>query len=692
MVRYFLKLSLFVTVSFSILAHAEDYDVPSVIVEGSYLRPGEFGVAPDSTAIKDAASLLKRVPGANINRNGPLTGLASYRGLFGSRVNAVVDGMSWKEVGPNSMDPPLSHIPAALTESLTVYRGISPISSGIETVGGTMKMESRKSKFTVSEEFEFHGVASAGFSEADNGATSSVFGQVSNKNHRFHLSGSLEQGDDYEFDGSKKVTPSQYDRDAYTTGYGYKRGAHELGVNYSNNDTGHTGTPSLPMDIISVRGGIFSADYKVQLAQGHSLKTTYYYQDMRHWMNNFQLRPNGAMMSMYRQSLSTVDGGGVSAVYQMPLSEGELSLGIEVDESKHDATITDPTASAFFVDNFKGAQRERYSVFTEWNGELKNKLNIEAGLRYTQVDMDSALVNTSMGMMPVVVLRDAFNSSKLAQTDHNIDFSLIARQAISTELTLEAGFARKTRSPSYQERYIWIPLESTGGLADGRVYVGDVNLDPETAYQFELGLEYAAGGLYVAPRAFYHRINDYIQGQEITGTTANMVRGMMTGGASTAVLQFTNVDAELYGFDIEWGYELTMDLRLEGAVSYVRGRRVSGDHDNLYRIAPLNTRAQLIYEQINWSIATEVEAYAAQNDVAEYNSEQKTAGYGLFHVRGTYQPVKGFDIGLGVENILDRDTISHTAALNRVMGSDIAVGDKVHNIGRNAYITASYSW
>lgn len=692
MVRYRIRFSLFVMVSFATLVQASDYDVPVVIVEGSYLRPGEFGVAPDSTAIRDTASLLKRVPGANINRNGPLTGIASYRGLFGSRVNAVVDGMSWKEVGPNSMDPPLSHIPATLTDSVTVYRGISPISSGIETVGGTMKLESRKSKFTDGGAAEFHGIASAGFSEADNGLVSSMFGQFSNKNHRFHLSRSLEQGDDYEFDGSKQAAPSQYDRGAYTTGYGYKRGAHELGINYSNNDTGHVGTPSLPMDIMSVRGGIFSADYQLQLAEGRSLKTTYYYQDMRHWMNNFQLRPNGAMMSMYRQSLSTVDGGGASAVYQVPLADGNLNLGVEVDQSKHDATITDPTASAFFVDNFKGVERDRYSVFTEWSGALQNELNIEAGLRYTQVDMDSASVNTSMGMPAVVALRNDFNTSQLSQTDHNIDFSLIARKALSTDVTLEAGFAHKTRSPSYQERYLWIPLESTGGLADGRVYVGDVNLDPETAYQFELGLEYAAGGLYVAPRAFYHRVNDYIQGQEISGTTANTVRGMMTSGASTAVLQFTNIDAELYGFDVEWGYELNEDLRLEGAVSYVRGRRISGEGDNLYRIAPLNTRAQLIYEQLNWSLATEVEVYAAQNDVADYNNEQKTAGYGLLHVRVTYQPVTWFDVGLGVENIFDRDSIDHTAALNRAMGSDTPVGEKVHNMGRNTYITASYSW
>jgi len=690
------KLSLLSTAVLAASVYAADDYNQTIVVEGSRMRPGEFGIAPDSTVLQDTASLLKRVPGANVNRNGPLTGIASYRGLFGSRVNTVVDGMSWKETCTNSMDPPLSHIPASLTENLTVYRGIAPVSSGIETIGGSMSAESRKARFTDSDVFEFHGMASLGYSEADNGLTSSVLGTYANDSHRFHTSLSKEQGDDYEFDGSKSVDPSQYDRDAYTVGYGTKFGAHDLGFNYSNNDTGNTGTPSLPMDIVWARGGVFSTDYSVKLGDGHSLETSYYYQDMRHLMNNFSLRPNGSIANKYRQSLTTVDGGGLSMVYKMPVSAGSLSLGLEGDQSTHDGLITDPIDNAnFYVDNFNGAQRNRYSAFSEWVGDINEDLELELGVRYTQVEMDSDKVDSSMAaMMPmsaVATLRDTFNSSSLSQTDHNWDFDAIVRQSISDELTAEIGFARKTRSPSYQERYLWIPLEATAGLADNRNYIGDVNLDPEVAYQFEAGIEYSSNGLYVAPRAFYHRVNDYIQGEEISGTTANMVAGAMNGG-NTTVLQFANVDAELYGMDVEWGYELAESWRLDGTVSYVRGRRRDGGGDNLYRIAPLNTRAQLTFDQNNWSIAAEVEAYTAQNDVAEFNAEMKSAGYGLLHLRGEIQPAQGFNIGLGIENILDKSYADHTAAINRAMGSDVAVGDKVPGQGRNLYLTASYEW
>jgi len=697
-----LKFSLLPAAIAAVSAHAADYTNQTIIVEDSKMRPGEFGLAPESLALKDTAALLKRVPGANVNRNGPLTGIASYRGQFGSRVNTSVDGMSWKEVGPNSMDPPLSHIPAALTDNLTVYRGIAPVSSGIETIGGSMSAASRKSEFADNTDFEFHGLASLGYSEVDNGLTSSVLGTYANDSHRFHVSVSQEQGDDYEFDGSQSVDPSQYDRDAYTIGYGFRQGAHELGFDYSNNDTGHSGTPSLPMDIIWVRGGVFTTDYTLQLGAGRSLEVEYYYQDMRHLMNNFSLRPNGDNMTVMagssrtRQNLTTVDGGGLSVVYHMPLSNGELSLGFEGDESTHDGFITDPNNPMFGVDNFNGVEKNRYSTFAEWKGDVDEGLELETGVRYTQVDMDSDEVSHHMYgmMMPVTMLVDNFNGSDRSQTDHNWDFAAILRQTLSSELTAEIGFARKTRSPSYQERYLWIPLEATGGLADNRVYIGDVNLDPETAYQFEVGLEYASDELYIAPRVFYHRINDYIQGEVITGTTANMVADMANNifGDDT-VLQFANVDAELYGVDIEWGYEIGGDWRLDGTVSYIRGRQRDNGGDNLYRIAPLNARTQLTYAQNNWSVATEVEAYAAQNDVAEYNGEMNSAGYGLLHLRGEIQPATGFNVGVGVENILDKDYEDHTAAINRAMGNaDVAVGDKVPSQGRNLYITARYEW
>ena len=81
-----------------------------------------------------------------------------------------------------------------------------------------------------------------------------------------------------------------------------------------------------------------------------------------------------------------------------------------------------------------------------------------------------------------------------------------------------AKAARKTRSPHYLERFAWLPLEVTAGLADGNNYVGDVDLDPEISYEVELGLDWRGSALFVAPRAFYRNVDDYIQGVPVDAT------------------------------------------------------------------------------------------------------------------------------------------------------------------------------
>ena len=92
--------------------------LPDMVIEGEIIRPGTVGVNPGLGGINDAATLMRRVPGANGHNNGPLSGIAQDRGLFGDRVNVISDGTNYKPACANAMDAPLSHVPASLTETL----------------------------------------------------------------------------------------------------------------------------------------------------------------------------------------------------------------------------------------------------------------------------------------------------------------------------------------------------------------------------------------------------------------------------------------------------------------------------------------------------------------------------------------------------------------------------------------------
>ncbi|RLA21119.1 MAG: TonB-dependent receptor [Gammaproteobacteria bacterium] len=664
------------------LAIAEHRQLDDMLITSEVLRSGMTGVAPGLAGTNDTAVLLKQVPGASVNSNGPLSGIAQYRGLFGDRVNVITDGANYKPACANAMDAPLSHVPASMVETLTVYRGIAPISSGIETLGGTIVSESRKSEFGVSEEVESHGKFSAGYNDVNNGHYASLLGSIVNDSHRLHIGFSHEEGDDFEYDGGSNI-PSEHDRDAAAIGYGFQTGDHEFNIEYNHNDTGHTGTAALPMDIVYSRGGVTNAGYKGRF-QDFNVDARIFYQDTSHAMDNFTLRD--VVGGKARRSDNDSEGGGYKLAIDFAAIGGNLKLGIDGDQANHSAVIIDPTGT-LVINNFNEAEKDRYGFFSEWKGHIAEDSELELGARYNLINMDAGEAAINRGGGPKI-LQDRFNASDRAQTDHNIDLVAIIRQSLSSSVEIELGIARKTRSPSYQERYLWLPLAATGGLADGNNYVGDVDLDPEVSYQGELGLNWHQGGNYFAPRIFYRHVNDYIQG---TPSTDPVVIAVSTAGGDPAPLQFTNTDAKLYGIDADWGVVLTERWELSGIISYVRGKR-RDISDDLFRIAPLNGRVELSYEQADWKLSSEVVAYAAQDDVSTTNDETKSSGYGLFNLRANYQPAGGFTIGVGVENLFDKKYSEHIGGVNRAANNDVPVGEHIISPGRNLYATVGYDW
>ncbi len=687
MLKTQINLAIAATLAIPVQAFAEHQELPTIVVEGTYQRPGTFSTAPDSSGLKDTASLLTRVPGANVNRNGPLTGIAAYRGMYGNRINVSVEGANMKEVGPNSMDPPLSHIPASLTGSLKVHRGIAPVSSGIDTIGGAMQVESRKGHFADGDGIETNGVASMGFSSVEDGHYGVLLGTVATKNHKAYLSGSQERGHDYRIRENQEQVPTQYDRNAFTTGYGYQRDGHEFGINYSNNDTGHTGTPSLPMDIIYVRGGLYDANYSWDMGDGAKLKTNIYYQKMRHLMNNFTMR--GTLTPGRTNDIAVraeVESGGIDLAYSFGLFDGELTVGVNGDQSNHEANMfMGPVGGslALMSEFINDVERDRYSPFAEWAGAIADRLELELGARYTHTWTNSgnAYVNQMMAPAMMKSLASQFNAAERTRSFDDVDLTAIFRYAMASDLDLEVGFARKNRAPSYQELYLWNPSEATAGLADGRNYVGNLNLNHETAYQFELGLDWHTAQAYVSPRAFYHYVDDYIQGVAAPATLP------------AGTLKFDNIQAQLFGVDVEAGYAIDENWRLDAGLNYVRGMRLNSPtaDDDLYRIAPLNGRTQVTYEHSEWMGAVEGVFVADQGDVAGYNNELKTKGYMLLNLRGRYKPYKGIVIGAGIENVLDTKHYDHLNGLDRI-NSTASTPVRVASHGRNVYATLSYNW
>ncbi|MCX4186413.1 TonB-dependent receptor [Methylophaga sp. OBS4] len=681
----FLPLSLLITASLPTTALADHVELPTMSVAGTAGEMTPYALPETAVSSPDSGEMVKKLPGANINQNGPLTSIVQYRGLFGDRVNVLIDGVRISQAGPNRMDSPLSYLPASRVGNITLYRGIAPVSSGIETIGGTIMAESKKAAFASGDEAEIHGNLSSGY--ASNGDTrfGSVTGSIADQHHRLQLSASLDRGNDLEFDGGK-ILPSEHERDTVGLAYGFKQKGTELELELDHHDTGRTGTPALPMDIIWARGENLKAQLSQSLENGGKLRAKVHYQDADHRMDNYSLRPAGMLQ---RHTDSDVIAQG----YRIDYSQSGWQVGIEGDTTEHNADIFDPTNTMFRTQNFNNVERDRFSAFAEWNGALNDDWQLESGLRLSRIETDAGQVDSSMAMMmaPIASLRDRFNSADRSQQDNLADIVVKFTRTLTSALDLEIGLARKQRAPSYQERYLWLPLQSTSGLADGKNYVGNIELDPETAYQLELGLDWHTSKAAFSPRVFYHHINDYIQGVSSADTTVNMVSNNMNPTAGTP-LQFSNVDARLYGIDTNWLLALTDNWQLDGTISYVRGKR-RDTSDNLYRIAPLTARTMLSYIRPDWRAGVEAVTVAAQNQVSAENDEQQTGAYALFNLAAQYAVSDRLTVNAGINNLFDRFYQDHLAGYNRVSGNaDIAVGDRLPGLGRSVYISLNLDW
>lgn len=684
--------------SVSIPAERDREQLSTITIEGRYQRQGTVDLQPGSGGTLDTSELLKHIPGANVNRNGPLTNLPQYRGLSGNQVNVMVNGVNLKEVGPNSMDTSLSNIPKAVVESVKVYRGIAPVSSGIETLGGTIATESRKGDFAEQGEIETHGLASAGYSWVNNGRYAGLNASVANENHRAFFNGTYEKGLDYRFGGGQTVRPSRYERSTWGVGYGFNMNDQEVGISYDHKNTVNSGTPSLPMDVKWIRGDVGNLNYSGEFGDGYLVDARGFFQTSSHRMDNYSLRPvptpGGA--PRFRLMDTNLTAGGYNVALTIPdLLAGKLVVGADGDLASHNATVRDPTNQMFFIKNFNDAIKNRYGFFLEWDGQVTDAFNIELGIRYNRIEMNAGAVDSSLSPPPAKLLATRFNGANRNKANNNVDGVAVFRYTATEELDLELGFGSKTRAPSYQQRYLWLPLESTGGLADGRVYVGDINLKSERSYEVEFAVDWHHERFYLTPAVFYRYIDNYIQGVPVTDMATLMVAGRIQPGGP-GPLRFSNINANLWGTDLEAGFSVTDYLRFDGILSYVRGRRVGSMSDNLYRIAPLNGRLKMTYERGDWMAFTEFVGAAKQVSTARFNGERPTAGYGLFNVRVQYQPsynyVEGLTIAAGVDNILDKDYADHLNGINRARGSDVPVGFRVPNPGRNVYLTGSFNW
>ncbi len=665
-----------------------------------------------AAASSDTAQLLKGIAGLSLQGAGGVSSLPSIRGLADDRVRIVVDGMDLVSSCANHMNSPLSYVDPSRVAKLEVFAGITPVSLGGDSLGGTIRVESAEPVFAGPGEGQLiEGKVGAFYRSNGQARGMNLSTTFAGENISLDYNGSSAEADNYHagkdfkppgpaaagrrwLDGDE-VGSTYYKSVNQSLRLALRQGQHLFQIRYGRQDIPRQGFPNQRMDMVRNDSEQWVLQYQGGFAWG-GLEASAYHEHTRHSM---QFGPDklywyGPTAAQDGQEGPTCSMGVGCFAAGMPMeTEGNTfgaSLKADIRLSARDSLRLGAELQQYRLDdywpasgrmmgpdpfvNINDGRRDRKAAYVEWQADWSPRWLTQAGLRVERVDSDAGPVQSyNMKFSPADVI--AFNSVSRQRQDDNVDATVLARYTPSATARVEFGLAQKTRSPNLYERYAW----STGGMAmlmvnmagDGNGYVGNLGLRPETARSLSVTADWhdaadSRWNLRVTP--WITQVEDYIDAERCyTAMPMGPGPGPTMPVACSAdnllrqegfvYLRFVNQSARLHGLDLSASIPVLDDSRL-GRVSghaqlgYVHGRNRSTD-DNLYNMMPLH--AELSLEQVkgSWTGRVELELAEAQQRVSATRNELSTAAYALLHLRGSYQ-WRRLRMDFGAENVFNR--------------------------------------
>ena len=161
----------------------------------------------DRARSRNTAELLRNTPGVSLRENGQLASIPLLHGLGDERAKLVVDGMTVSSSCPNHMNPPLTYASPARAAQVAVMPGITPVSMGGDSIGGTVAIEYQPPVFANANEAWRAEVASSGFYRSNGENYGGSFSEwVGGRNLAIGYTGSWANNDNYTDGSGHKVT------------------------------------------------------------------------------------------------------------------------------------------------------------------------------------------------------------------------------------------------------------------------------------------------------------------------------------------------------------------------------------------------------------------------------------------------------------------------------------------------------
>ncbi|KVM90050.1 TonB-dependent copper receptor [Burkholderia stagnalis] len=616
----------------------------------------------------DGADYLKTIPGFTSIRSGGTNGDPVLRGMFGSRLNILANGMPTLGACPGRMDAPTSYIAPESYDKVTVVKGPQTVLYGPGASAGTVLFERVTPRFDKPG-MRFDGsVVGGSFGRNDQNldvtaGTPDVYGRVT-ANHA--------HSDDYK-DGNGRTVPSQWDKWNADAALGWTPDDHTRVELTAGGGDGYARYAGRGMDGAHFRRETFGLSFDKRHIGDvlERIEARVYYNEADHVMDNYTLRQPDPTSSMPMRMASEVRrrtfGARAAATFRFG-SDFKLVTGVDAQSNRLDSRGAMGRQS--YGDQPWDAQATMWNAgaFGELTWYASDASRVIGGAR---VDYASARDKrpTTGGMMSKP--NPTFDDTRSRVLPSG--FVRYERDLAALPVTWYAGIGHTERYPDYWE------LFSAKRGPDGAVNAFSA-VQPEKTTQLDIGAQYRGDKLDAWVSGYAGYVQDYI--------LFNYAAGKM--GMTT---QSTNVNAQIMGGEAGLAWRPVAPLRVETSLAYAWGRNATSG-DPLPQMPPLEARFGLEYTRGAWSagglwrVVAPQHRYALNQGNVVGKDFGSSAGFGVLSLHAQYNVSKTVQVSVGVDNVLDKAYTEHLNLAGNA-GFGYPARTPVNEPGRTAWVRVS---
>ncbi len=388
-------------------------------------------IARELPPTADAAQLLRDVPGVSLYEAGGVSRLPAIHGMADDRLNIQIGGVKVTSACANHMNPPLSYIDPNNIEKIQVYSGVTPVSVGGDSIGGTIIAEPKSPVFLPSQpkaapvpapaiaalplwplaepgQLRFGpdggvlatGVISSFFRGNNNGITVAGAANVATQNWSLLYNGAWSRATDYHAGGAgHKILSTGFISENHSGTLAYQNNGHFLSLRGAVENIPYQGFPNQRMDMTKNRGYTVEGKYQGAYDWGF-VDARGYWNYVTHEMG-FLYDKQPAYMPM----ATTGADYGYSIKAEIPFAKLSQQDLLRIGSEFHGFTLNDwwepvPGQTSLLTGRFNMMQpntfwnvnngyRNRISHYAEWEGRWNAQWSSLLGVRNDTVWMNT---------------------------------------------------------------------------------------------------------------------------------------------------------------------------------------------------------------------------------------------------------------------------------------------------------------